>query len=126
MNGEYDEKTNDFIFVEENVQIFNKDNKISDLSRSCRASTDFSNLKTNLDGVGFSSENCLCRLYSSSYEIEENPSSFSAELLEALKKGYEKTKTETGGKKLFFMGMVPRYHMIVISIDIERKFIITY
>ena len=105
LNG--DEYKDDFIFNQENVKIFDKNgNSNSDLSRGCRASNDFTNLKTDLDGVGFSSENCLCRLYSSSFEIEDEPPSYSEELLQALKDGYQKAAA-AGGKKLFFMGKVP-------------------
>ena len=108
-----DTKMSSFIFTQENVQIFDKSNKTSDLSRGCRASNDFSVLTTNLDGVGRSSESCLCRLYSSSFEIEENPPSYSAEVLQALKEGYEKA-AKAGGKKLFFMGKVPFYGVYTV------------
>ena len=117
LNGEAyndtDTMISSFIFAQENVQILDKNGEIGELSRGCSRSNDFSILTTNLDGVGRSSENCLCRLYSNSFEIEGNPPSYSAEVLQALKEGYKKA-ADAGGKKLFFMGKVP-YSLTVVT-----------
>ena len=69
---------------------------------------DFSNLQTDLDGVGFSNDKCLCRLYSESFEIETDVPSYSGEVLQALKDGYNDIIEKTSDKKLFFIGNVPR------------------
>ena len=120
LNGEAyndtDTMMSSFIFAQENVQILsNPDGELDggELYRGCSRSNDFSILTTNLDGVGRSSENCLCRLYSNSFEIEENPPSYSAEVLQALKEGYKRA-ADAGGKKLFFMGKVP-YILTVVT-----------